>query len=201
MQRQPRDRVRAGQRMQLEGRAGDDAERAFGADEEMLQVEAGVVLAQAVQAVPDPAVGEHHFEAEHVLARIAVAQHAGAAGVGRDVAADLARAFGAEADRVEPCRVGGRRLLHGASTQPASTTIELLATSIERMRRMRARLITTGARLSARGTAPSHRLVLPPCGTTGTPAAAQARTTAATCSVVDGRTTQQARPRYRPRQS
>ena len=38
---------------QLQHRGGDDAERAFGADEELLQVVAGVVLAQAAQAVPD----------------------------------------------------------------------------------------------------------------------------------------------------
>ena len=41
-------------REELQHRRGDDAERAFGADEELLQVIAGVVLAQRAQAVPDP---------------------------------------------------------------------------------------------------------------------------------------------------
>ena len=38
--------MRRGQRMQLQHRGSDDAERAFRADEEVLQVVAGVVLAQ-----------------------------------------------------------------------------------------------------------------------------------------------------------
>ena len=45
------------------------------------------------------------------------------------------------------------------------------------------------------GTPPPTRPVLPPCGTTGTPAAAQARTTAATSAVVRGRTAARASPR------
>ena len=48
-----------------EDRGGDDAERALGADEELLQVVAGVVLAQRPQPVPDAAVGQHHLEPEH----------------------------------------------------------------------------------------------------------------------------------------
>ena len=43
--------------------------------------------------------------------------------------------------------------------------------------------------------------VLPPCGTMGVPASAQARTTAATSSVEPGRTTARALPRVRLRQS
>ena len=39
-------------RMQLEHGGGDDAERAFRADEQIAQVVAGVVLAQSAQAVP-----------------------------------------------------------------------------------------------------------------------------------------------------
>ncbi|MCY1544818.1 hypothetical protein D9M68_807240 [compost metagenome] len=77
----------------------------------MLEVVAGVVLAQGGQAVPDRAVGQHHFQAQDVVARVAVAQHAGAAGIGGDGAADLARAFRAQADRVQPA-FGGGRFLH-----------------------------------------------------------------------------------------
>ena len=38
-------------------------ERAFGADEQLLEVVAGVVLAQAGEAIPDAAVGQHRLEA------------------------------------------------------------------------------------------------------------------------------------------
>jgi hypothetical protein len=74
----------------------------------MIQVIAGVALAQAAQPVPHPAVGQHHFEAERELARVAVAQHVDAAGIGREIAADLARALGAQAEREQPVgRLGG----------------------------------------------------------------------------------------------
>ena len=78
------------------------------ADKQLLQVVAGVVLAQRAQAVPDRAVWQHHFEAEHEIARIAVAQHLHAAGVGGNVAADLAGALCAEAQRKQAiCGIGG----------------------------------------------------------------------------------------------
>ena len=103
--------VARGLREELQHRGGDDAERALGADEELLQVVAGVVLAQAAQAVPDAAVGQHHLEPEHQLARVAVAQHVDAARVGREVAADLAAALGGERERETGARpLGG--LLH-----------------------------------------------------------------------------------------
>ena len=44
--------ARARRRKELQHGGGDDAERALGADEQLLQVVAGVVLAQAAQAVP-----------------------------------------------------------------------------------------------------------------------------------------------------
>ena len=77
------------------------------ADEELLQVVAGIVLAQAAQPVPHRAVRQHHFEPERQIARVAVAQHGDAAGIGREIAADLAAALGAEAQGEEP--VGLRR--------------------------------------------------------------------------------------------
>src|SRR5437879_11954293 len=82
-----------------------------------------------------------------------------------------------------------------ARTQPASTSMELLAASTPRTLRMRARLTMTGGDPWASGTAPPHRLVLPPCGRIGTPCATHRRTTAATCGVLDGSTTQAAGPR------
>ena len=50
-------------RKQAQHRGGDDAERALRADEQLLQVVAGVVLAQASQAVPDAPVGQDHLQA------------------------------------------------------------------------------------------------------------------------------------------
>src|SRR5665213_2693548 len=87
---------------QLERRGGDDAERTFAADEEVLQIVARVVLAQAAQPVPGPAIGQHRLDAERQLPHVAIAQDVDAAGIGREVAADLARAFGAEAERKQP---------------------------------------------------------------------------------------------------
>ena len=98
-ERDPCRRAGAGLRIEPQHRGGDDAERAFGAEEQLLQVVAGVVLAQPAQAVPDAAVGQHHLETEHLLARGAVAQDVDAAGVGREVAADLAAAFCGERKR------------------------------------------------------------------------------------------------------
>jgi hypothetical protein len=103
--------ARPRQGKQLQDRGGDDAERAFRADEQVLQVVAGVVLAQPPQALPDAPVGEHHFEPEAQIARRAIGDHADAAGVGRKVAADAARAFRRQAQREQPAGRGGR-LLH-----------------------------------------------------------------------------------------
>src|SRR5471030_2261847 len=69
------------------------------------------------------------------------------------------------------------------------------------MRRMRVRLTMTGGTPTFAGTAPAHRLVLPPCGRTGTPYSAHRRTTADTCEVFEGWTSAAARTLERPRQS
>ena len=94
------------QRKKLEDRRGDDAERAFGADEQLFQVVAGIILAQSAQAVPHLAARQHHFQPERQFAGVAVAQDLHAARVGRQVAADLAAAFGGQRQREQPA---GRR--------------------------------------------------------------------------------------------
>ena len=86
------------------------------------------------------------------------------------------------------------------STQPASTVIVRLAGSMARTLFRRVRLRTT-SRPDGSGTPPTTSPVLPPCGTIGVPASAQARTTAATSSAEPGRTTASALPRMRLRQS
>ena len=97
---------RARTRKQLEHRRGDDAERAFGADEDVPQVVAGIVLFQLLQQLQDATVGQHHFEPEHQIARDAVGQRAGAAGIGGEVAADGAASLGAERQREQPVDIG-----------------------------------------------------------------------------------------------
>ena len=102
--------ARRRQREELQHGGGDDAERAFRADEEVLQVVAGVVLAQLAQAVPDAAVGQHDLEPHAELAGIAIGEHGGAAGIGREIAADRAGAFRGEREREEPAGRLGRLL-------------------------------------------------------------------------------------------
>jgi alpha/beta hydrolase family protein len=95
---------------ELHRRGSDDAEGALAADEELLQIVAGIVLAQAAKAVPNPSVGQHHLEAQCQLAGIAVAQDRDAAGVGRQIAADLTGPLGPEAEREQSVGLGGRLL-------------------------------------------------------------------------------------------
>ena len=98
-QRRQRDRRLGRPRKQLQRRRSDDAERAFRADEQIAQVVAGVVLLQGAQPSHTRPVGGHHLEPERQRARVAVGQHADAAGVGRQHAADLAAAFRRQAQR------------------------------------------------------------------------------------------------------
>ena len=93
----PGGQLRSGLGVQLHGRGGDDAQRAFAADHQVAQVITRVVFAQATQAVPDLALGGHDFEAQTQLAGVAIAHDLRAARVGAQVAADGAAAFGAQA--------------------------------------------------------------------------------------------------------
>ena len=106
-----RRRDRGGARVQLQRRRGDDRERSFAADQEVAQVVAGVVLAQAREAVPDATFGGDRLDAETELARVAVADDLRAAGVRRQVAADGAAALGGEAEREQQV-VRRRGFLH-----------------------------------------------------------------------------------------
>ena len=101
-----------GLRPQLQHRARDDAQRAFGAEIEVAQVVAGIVLLEGAQPVPDLALGRYHFQAEHQLAGVAVVQDLHAAGVRREIAADRAASLGSQRKRKQPV-VRGRRLLDG----------------------------------------------------------------------------------------
>ena len=109
--------VSAGSGNSFRARGGDDAERALGADEQGFHVVAGVVLAQALQARQHPAVGQHHFEAQHQVAHHAVAQDRRAAGIGREVAADLRGALRSQAQGEQALGIarGALRLGEGAA--------------------------------------------------------------------------------------
>ena len=95
---------------QPQRRRGDDAERAFGADEQVAQIVAGIVLLQLRQRVQHAPVGEHHFQPERHLARHAIGQRRGTAGIGGEVAADGAASFGAERQRKQAVDVAGALL-------------------------------------------------------------------------------------------
>ena len=95
---------------EFEDGRGDDTERAFCTDQEMAPVIAAIVLLQPSQAVQDFAGRQHRFQPEAEVAAVAVGEHSGAAGVGRQIAADLAGALRAKRQRVEQPRLVGRLL-------------------------------------------------------------------------------------------
>ena len=92
-----RGELRSRHRVHAQGGSGDHTQRAFGANKQVAQVVAGVVFAQAGQAAPDFALRRHHLQAQAQLAGVAVAHHLGAAGIGGQVAANGAAAFGGQA--------------------------------------------------------------------------------------------------------
>ena len=128
-------------------------ERALGADEELLEVVAGVVLAQRAQPVPHPPVGQHHLEAQHQVAHHPVAQHRGTAGVGRDVAADRAAALATRGSAGTAGRPRPPPPAPSPATTPASTVIVSPTASTSRTARIRPSDSTTWEPESS-GTAP-----------------------------------------------
>ena len=83
---------------------GDDAQRAFGADEQPRQVVAGGGFAHPPAGADHPAVGQRHGQAHDVLPHRAVAHRVGAGGAGRAHAADGA-GRGAWIDREEQAQI------------------------------------------------------------------------------------------------
>ena len=73
----------------------------------MLEVVTGIILLERAQPVPDLAVGQDDLDAQNQIARIAKAQHLHPAGIGRQIAANLAAPLGAEAEREQPVGLGG----------------------------------------------------------------------------------------------
>ena len=91
-------------------RRRDDAERAFGPDEKVAQVVAGIVLVQFGHEVEHAAIGQHHLEPQTERAGGAVAQDVRAARVGGKHAADHGRTARAEPER-EVEALGFRRFV------------------------------------------------------------------------------------------
>ena len=102
----PGGELHLGLRIELHGGGRDDAQRAFAAHEQVAQIVAGVVLAQALQAAPDFALRRDHFQPQAQLAAVTVAQHLCAARIGAQVAAQRAAAFASHAQRKQPARIG-----------------------------------------------------------------------------------------------
>ncbi|KQY26475.1 hypothetical protein ASD38_19730 [Caulobacter sp. Root487D2Y] len=97
---------------QAQHRAGDHPQGAFRADEQLLEVVAGVVLDQRAHGLDHRPVGEHGLQAQDHVAHHAVAQDAVAARVGGDRAADRGRTTRAEIQRQQQA-FGGRGLAGG----------------------------------------------------------------------------------------
>src|SRR5690606_6409458 len=96
------------QALHFEVDVGDDAIGAARSDEELLEIEPDIVLAERPAEIKERSslVGQHDLQAEHAAANIAIAYEAGTARVGRDHAAD--RGIGAEVDRI--CETVPRQL-------------------------------------------------------------------------------------------
>ena len=103
----PGGELRCGLGVQLERGGGDDAQRAFAANEQVAQVVARVVLAQALEAVPHLALRRDHFEAHAQVAGVAIAHHLRAARIGAQVAADGAAALGRQRKGKQQARLVG----------------------------------------------------------------------------------------------
>ena len=84
---------------QLHGGSGDDAQRAFAANEQIAQVVAGVVFAQTFEAIPDLALGRDYFQTQAQLTRISIAHHLRPACVRAQIAANGATAFSGQGQR------------------------------------------------------------------------------------------------------
>ena len=97
-----------GPREQSQGRGRHDAQSPLGADEQLLEVVARVVLAKAGELVEHATVRQHHLESQDQRAHHAVAEHGRSAGIGGDDAAQRRAAFGAERHRQQPTSgIGG----------------------------------------------------------------------------------------------
>ena len=94
----------AGLGISLQQHFGDDAERAFGADENIFERITGDIFHALVAGPHHFAVGQNDFQAHDVIARDAVFQSAQAAGIFRDIAADGGNFHRARIGRIKQTR-------------------------------------------------------------------------------------------------
>ena len=89
-----------GQRgQQAQGGPGDDAQGAFRADQQLLEVETAVVLLERHQCIENGTIGQDSLKAQNLRSHRSVAQHLRAAGIGRDQPADRGRTLAAQRER------------------------------------------------------------------------------------------------------
>ena len=172
------------------------SKRSFGADEQVFQIVAGIVLLQLVEVVENAAVGQHHLDPEHVRPRDAVGKRGGAAGIGRKIAADGAAAFRRQQLRIKPVGTSAAASRARCKVTPASQVIvfeagSTLADAVEPVSDRTISLLS--------GICPPTRPVLPPCGTIGVEVSLASLRICATSATEPGRSTIGVRPRYRSR--
>ena len=131
-----------GAAQQAERRLRDDRQRPFGADEHRQQVEPGRIQRRPAE-VHQLAVGQHRFDAEHVVDGETVLQAVRAAGVLGDVPADRADDLARRIGRVVAARSGATRRVISRFVTPGSTVTRRFGMSISRIRFSRDRPIST----------------------------------------------------------
>ena len=77
----------------------NDTDGTFATDEELLQVVAGVVLAERAQVVHNCTIREHGLNTQDIPMKAAISQEAKATRVGGDIATDMARSLRAQVER------------------------------------------------------------------------------------------------------
>ena len=141
LERADRRRDRFGQAVQAQRDLGDDAQRAFRADEQARQVVARRRLARAAAGLDHAAVGEHHRQAEHGFAHRPVANGRRAGGARGGHAAD--RGVGAGIDPEVRRPVFASALFNWRWVTPASTVASRSSALTRSTRFMRERSIDT----------------------------------------------------------
>ena len=101
-QTDPCDRAIVDRRHQPQRDRGDDAERAFRADQQLFQIIAAIVLLERGEAAVERAIGQHRLDASDQRPHGPEPQHLRAAGIGRGETADRRRPPGTERQREAP---------------------------------------------------------------------------------------------------
>ena len=184
-------------RYQAHQHFGDDGERALAAGEQADQVVPDVVFRQSGPSAKHGPVGEHRLDAEHLCAGRCRAGRPAARRRSSRQPRPMSRTLSLRGRCPASVRRGQPRAVRRQpSSRPAPNVRPTGSTESMVFNRRRLRTTSPSA-----GTDAPTRPVLPPCGTSETPAAAQARTTSATSAVDAGTDHRRDRPTHRPVQS